>query len=231
VFALGFDPDHETLADYPAERFAELIRDAAGVADLQPDIERIAPISYVAGLADRFRAGDVFLIGDAAHRVSPRGATGMNTAIRDGHDIGWKLGWVLHGWAGPALLDSYEAERRPVAAHNVARSADPNGSVRAADEGLQVDLGGRIRHAWVADGVSTLDLVGPGLTLFTGPDAPVAGLPGSPPVAVRRLDAIIARGLGIRPGTGLLVRPDGVPVALDHVAAEPDRALSRASNG
>jgi hypothetical protein len=118
-----------------------------------------------------------------------------------------------------------------VAAHNVARSADPNGSVRAADEGLQVDLGGRIRHAWVADGVSTLDLVGPGLTLFTGPDAPVAGLPGSPPVAVRRLDAIIARGLGIRPGTGLLVRPDGVPVALDHVAAEPDRALSRASNG
>ena len=54
----------------------------------------------------------------------------MNTAIHDGHDIGWKLGWVLNGWADPSLLESYERERRPVAAHNVARSADPNGSTR-----------------------------------------------------------------------------------------------------
>ena len=49
----------------------------------------------------------------------------MNTAIHDGFDLGWKLAWVLRGWTGDGLLDSYEPERRPVAEHNVARSADP----------------------------------------------------------------------------------------------------------
>ena len=66
--------------------------------------------------------------------LSPRGGTGMNTAIQDGHDLGWKLGWVLRGWAGQELLDSYEAERRPVAEHNLTRSADPNGSIRSVDQ-------------------------------------------------------------------------------------------------
>ena len=73
----------------------------------------------------------------------------MNTAIQDGHDLGWKLGWVLRGWAGQELLDSYEAERRPVAEHNLTRSADPNGSIRSVDQELYVDLGGRIRHLWL----------------------------------------------------------------------------------
>ena len=91
----------------------------------------------------------VFLVGDAAHRVTPRGGTGMNTAIADGYDLGWKLGWVLRGWAGRELLDSYEAERRPVAEHNVARSADPSGSRRRVDQELHADLGGRIPHVWL----------------------------------------------------------------------------------
>ena len=51
-------------------------------------------------------SGSAFLVGDAAHRVTPRGGTGMNTAIHDGYDLGWKLAWVLRGWAGEALLDS-----------------------------------------------------------------------------------------------------------------------------
>ena len=87
----------------------------------------------------------------------------MNTAIRDGYDLGWKLAWVLRGWAGEALLDSYEAERRPVAEHNAARSADPNGSIRGVAEELHVDLGGRIAHTWLpgeAGRISTLDLLG-----------------------------------------------------------------------
>ena len=97
----------------------------------------------------------------------------MNTAIQSGHNLGWKLAWVLCGWAGPELLDSYEVERRPVAEHNAARSADPNGSFREVDQELHVDLGGRIPHVWLpptAGRVSTLDLLGPGLTLFTGPE-------------------------------------------------------------
>ncbi len=69
--------------------------------------------------------GDAFLIGDAAHRVTPRGATGLNTAIRDGFDIGWKLGWVLRGWADARLLESYERERRPVAEFNTEARLGP----------------------------------------------------------------------------------------------------------
>jgi hypothetical protein len=136
----------------------------------------------------------------------------MNTAIHDGHDIGWKLGWVLRGWAGDELLDTYEAERRPVAAHNAARSADPDGSVRDVDAELRVDLGGRLPHVGVERGVSTVDVLGPGLTLFTGPDGP-SGVDGPVPVTVRRVDELTARALGIRPGGSLLVRPDGTPAA------------------
>jgi hypothetical protein len=197
-----------------------LIRLGAGVAELEPRIERIGSFSFTAELADRFRDGSVFLLGDAAHRVTPRGGTGMNTAIRDGHDLGWKLAWVLSGWAGTALLDSYEAERRPVAEHNLARSIDPNGSLREVSEELHVDLGGRIAHVWVeADEGrrSTLDLLGPGYTLFAGPGAAVAPR-GPVPVAVRPLPAIAARALGIAPGGSLLVRPDGVRVQAGQVS-------------
>jgi hypothetical protein len=149
----------------------------------------------------------------------------MNTAIAGGHDLGWKLGWVLRGWAGPELLDTYEAERRPIAAHNVARSADPGGSTRQAADELHVDLGGRIPHVWVASGeerVSTLDLLTPGLTLFTGPDSPARDQQraGGPPITVRRLDALSARAIGIRGRGALLVRPDGTPAQLwTHEAA------------
>jgi 2-polyprenyl-6-methoxyphenol hydroxylase-like FAD-dependent oxidoreductase len=66
-------------------------------------------------LVDRYREGRVFLAGDAAHIHSPAGGQGMNTGIQDANNLGWKLAAVAKG-ASPALLDSYEAERRPVAA-------------------------------------------------------------------------------------------------------------------
>jgi 2-polyprenyl-6-methoxyphenol hydroxylase-like FAD-dependent oxidoreductase len=211
--------DADDIEGYTPERFARRIRAGAGVGELDVRIERTGSFSFAAQLADRFRAGHVFLAGDAAHRVTPRGGTGMNTAIGSGHDLGWKLGWVLRGWAGGELLDTYEAERRPVAAHNVARSADPDGSTRDAADELHVDLGGRIAHVWVPDErgrVSTLDLLGRGLTLFTGPDvvASEAQPPGGPPITVRRLDAVSARSIGLRADGALLVRPDGTPARL-----------------
>jgi len=72
-------------------------------------------------LADRYREGRVFLAGDAAHIHSPAGGQGMNTGIQDAYNLGWKLAAVANG-APPALLDSYEAERRPVAADVLALS-------------------------------------------------------------------------------------------------------------
>jgi FAD binding domain len=64
--------------------------------------------------AARYRVGRVFLAGDAAHVHSPAGAQGMNTGIQDAWNLGWKLALVASGSAGEALLDSYDAERRPV---------------------------------------------------------------------------------------------------------------------
>jgi len=69
-------------------------------------------------VANSYGAGRVFLAGDACHQVIPTGGYGMNTGVADAVDIGWKLAAVLDGWAGDALLDSYEAERRPVAIRN-----------------------------------------------------------------------------------------------------------------
>jgi 2-polyprenyl-6-methoxyphenol hydroxylase-like FAD-dependent oxidoreductase len=173
LFALRYDPTVEPVEAYTEERLTHAIRVAAGIADLALRIERIGAFSYAAQLADRFRSDSVFLAGDAAHRISPRGGTGMNAAIQDGFDLGWKLAWTLNGWAGPDLLDTYESERRPVVEHNLARSMDPAGSTREAGREVRVDLGDRIPHVWVPDAhgrVSTLDLLGAGLTLFTGPE-------------------------------------------------------------
>ena len=69
-------------------------------------------------VADAYRRGRVLLAGDAAHQYIPTGGYGMNTGIGDACDLGWKLAAVLHGFAGPGLLDSYEAERRPVGLRN-----------------------------------------------------------------------------------------------------------------
>jgi 2-polyprenyl-6-methoxyphenol hydroxylase-like FAD-dependent oxidoreductase len=73
-------------------------------------------------LADRYRDGRVFLAGDAVHLVIPTGGLGMNSGVGDAIDLSWKLAGTLQGWGGPALLDSYESERRQVGERNVGAS-------------------------------------------------------------------------------------------------------------
>ncbi len=65
-------------------------------------------------IADRYRKGRLLIAGDAAHNHPPYGGFGINTGFEDARNLGWKLSAVLQGWAGEALLDSYDAERRPV---------------------------------------------------------------------------------------------------------------------
>jgi 3-(3-hydroxy-phenyl)propionate hydroxylase len=79
----------------------------------------IGPYGYRDHLLDRFRHGRVFFIGDSAHVVSPFGARGGNSGIQDAANLGWKLALVAQGKAGEALLDTYDAERRPAAAENL----------------------------------------------------------------------------------------------------------------
>ncbi|MEV0391393.1 FAD-dependent monooxygenase [Nonomuraea sp. NPDC050643] len=89
-------------------------------------------------VADRYRAGRVFLAGDAAHTLPPSGGFGMNTGIGDAADLGWKLAAAVAGWAGDGLLDTYETERRPVAIDSL--DAAGENLRRTLDRDLPADL-------------------------------------------------------------------------------------------
>ncbi|MDN0195321.1 FAD-dependent oxidoreductase [Streptomyces sp. S.PNR 29] len=97
-----------------------------------------------AALADRFRAGRVFLAGDAAHVHSPAGGQGLNTSVQDAYNLGWKLGAVLRDGAEAALLDTYEEERRRVAADMLGLSTSVHrGETRRGEATRQLGLGYR----------------------------------------------------------------------------------------
>jgi 2-polyprenyl-6-methoxyphenol hydroxylase-like FAD-dependent oxidoreductase len=84
-------------------------------------------------IVDAYGRGRVFVAGDAAHIHPPTGAQGMNTGIQDAHNLAWKLALALSGHAAPGLLDSYDAERRPIGEEVVGRT------VRSAREGIGAD--------------------------------------------------------------------------------------------
>jgi 2-polyprenyl-6-methoxyphenol hydroxylase-like FAD-dependent oxidoreductase len=98
------------------------IRRAVGV-DFDYEILSVVPWVRRELVADRYRVGRGFILGDAAHMMSPTGGFGMNTGVGDVVDLSWKLAAVLEGWGGTALLDSYETERRPIGARNVAEAS------------------------------------------------------------------------------------------------------------
>lgn len=182
-----------------------------------------------AALAHRFRDGRIFLAGDAAHVHSPAGGQGLNTSVQDAYNLGWKLGQVLRHGAPEVLLDSYEEERRPVAAAMLGLSTRIHrGEARRGSQTRQLGLGyrggpladgaagtltagDRAPDARLADGTRLFDVFrGPHFTLLvTGADGPGTELPEELPdvVRVRRTESDetpAAYGKGL-----FLVRPDG----------------------
>jgi 2-polyprenyl-6-methoxyphenol hydroxylase-like FAD-dependent oxidoreductase len=177
-----------------------------------------------AALADRFREGRVFLAGDAAHVHSPAGGQGLNTSIQDAYNLAWKLAAVLRGGADDRVLDSYEEERRAIAADMLGLSTRVHrGEEQRGEATDQLGLGYRnstlsveTRTGLTGDalhagdrapdghrgGVRLFDAFrGPHWTLLTvGTDEPLPSLT----VPMVRLPAYDAYGTGV-----FLVRPDG----------------------
>ncbi|UFR02716.1 FAD-dependent monooxygenase [Streptomyces sp. Go40/10] len=168
-----------------------------------------------AALADRFRAGRVFLAGDAAHVHSPAGAQGLNTSVQDAYNLGWKLDAVLRGGAPDTLLDTYEEERRANAAAMLELSTGVHrGEVRRGRATVQLGLG----YAESSLSVETRTVTGPVRAGDRAPDGTVDGVRlfdvfRGPHWTVLGATLTGARSLPAAPepyGEGVfLVRPDG----------------------
>jgi hypothetical protein len=146
LFQLQAPVPLEGDVDLSARGLGAMVAVRTGRADI-----RIESVSWAsaynmnARLADRFRVGRVLLVGDAAHIHPPTGGQGLNTSVQDAYNLGWKLAAVIGG-SSDALLDSYEQERRPVAASVLGLStklldAAKRGEVRRGREVHQLDIG------------------------------------------------------------------------------------------
>jgi 2-polyprenyl-6-methoxyphenol hydroxylase-like FAD-dependent oxidoreductase len=117
INTVGEDVTTDAAVDVQAglteERALEYLSIAIGT-DMPMEVVDIAPWQAEATCAERLQDGRVFLVGDAAHVVPPNGGFGGNAGVQDALNLAWKLAAVIKGEAGPALLDTYEAERLPL---------------------------------------------------------------------------------------------------------------------
>ncbi|NOK19608.1 FAD-dependent monooxygenase [Corallococcus carmarthensis] len=123
IHSTRLDVNRETAADFTEARWTERLRTVTGIADLAPTFHGTFVWEAAERVAERFDSGRVFLAGDAAHQMPPTGGFGANTGIHDAANLAWKLAAVLNGHAGPALLETYDAERRPVASATANQAA------------------------------------------------------------------------------------------------------------
>lgn len=105
--------------DVSEARLIEMVRAAAGVPDLPVKIDGFTRWRASACVAENFRDGRIFIVGDAAHLMPPNGGFGGNTGIHDAHNLAWKMAFVLQGHASERLLDTYMTDRKPVAEFTV----------------------------------------------------------------------------------------------------------------
>jgi putative polyketide hydroxylase len=292
VFITTYFPDKgESAEQFTPERCADLLTKAIG-EQINIEIVDVAAWQPYERVADQFQCGRTFFVGDAGHTMPPFKAGGANAAIQSAHNLAWKLAAVLSGAAGPGLLATFDAERRPVGRFSARQSLsgptlsflplDDNrpqippdeeapmfallvgyqyrsaavvtdepapiepDAISLVDE-LRGQPGTRVPHAWVQRSgrrISTLDLVGPGFTLFTGP----AGAPWTSatdavseklkiPITVYSIgadteicdiDGRWAELTGLSPDGALLVRPDDfVAWRAEALSRSPENDLGR----
>lgn len=282
VYMHRWNPDDEPVESFTDERCRALVTAAMVRDDVDFDVLGTSTWHMSAQIAERYREGRVFLVGDAAHRFPPTGGLGLNTGVADAHNLVWKLGAIKAGWGTDDLLHTYEIERKPVAQFNcdqslanafklievpIALGAGPdieaatvemntrlgNPDQRAeieaaiANQAIHFDLlglqlghsyesalvitdgtptpslaepardyvpgtrpGGRLPHAWLPDGTSTLDLIDPTIaTVLVCEGHELSTIDGPIPAVVHAVDASVWRNVfGLEPGDGLIVRPD-----------------------
>lgn len=122
VFHLNYGPDDGRALD--DESVLADLRTGLGLSEEDLTVHMISRWTLEGVVADRYRVGRVLIAGDAAHRHPPTGGLGLTSAMHDVQNLTWKLAAVLNGHAGDALLDTYQAERRPADATNVQRSLE-----------------------------------------------------------------------------------------------------------
>ena len=238
IYQYPYDPNTESPDSYDEQRWVALIRAAAGIEDLDVAVLDTMGWRMDACLASSYRSNRVLLAGDAAHLIPPTGGHGMNVGIGDADNLAFKLTAVLTGAGSDALLDSYQAERRPVAVRVLDIASDnarSQGNYRIDDELLltanyvssTLDTSGYTPHTQPGcrlphipltgvDGPqSTLDLIGTNFTLLCGPTTADQWQRQATEAAVA--SAVLpgphwekfASKCGLANTAALLVRPDG----------------------
>ncbi len=123
VYHHAVETRSQKIESFDEEYFQKKMRIAMGLKeDFKFKIESISNWRMSAQIADRFRKGNIFLIGDAAHRFPPTGGLGMNSGIGDAQNLSWKIASVLKGEGKESLLETYETERMPILKENCKQS-------------------------------------------------------------------------------------------------------------
>lgn len=145
IVPIGEDAFCAHIPGYPVDVDASTI-DTDAIARRVIGSDREYEFTYVGAykihelVAERYRENRLFVAGDAAHLHAPAGGHNMNSGIADAVDLGWKLAAVLKGWGGDALLDSYTAERRPIAVTNAALASGNIARLVGATKAVEVDM-------------------------------------------------------------------------------------------
>lgn len=164
----------EDERDHPwsDEEVKEIARVHTGIPDLDVQIINRSIWRVSRQVAQEFRRGRVFLVGDAAHRFPPTGGFGLNSGVQDAHNLVWKLAYVLQSKASDRLLDSYDAERQPVAESNADFSYANRLRFQLVEDAIR--SGNEDRAAfWIADTDNHLHSIGQSLGLSYCSDAVV----------------------------------------------------------